>query len=390
MYEEPTMPRWVKNTLLILGLILVVWAVFTLVQQNADAFKDKADVEQTTPLQQKESGKTAAAANIVIGPQNIADMVEMVSPAVVNIEANQVRSGYGSNLFQDPFFDEFFGDNFDNPGDNVETAIGSGFIINKEGYVVTNQHVIDGADEIKVNLVNGDSYTAEVVGQDYEMDLAVLKIAAKTELTPLELGNSEKLRAGEWVIAIGNPYGLDHTVTAGVVSAKGRPMQIENRVYKDLIQTDAAINPGNSGGPLLNTAGQVIGINTAVNAQAQGIGFAISIDTARQILDELISKGKVIRPYIGIYLQPVSQEIADYLKIEKKGIIVAGIEPNSPAEQAGLQRYDVITHIDQQEINNYEQLQEVLKQHKVGDGIGLQVIREGVPMLIPLKLAEKP
>lgn len=391
MYEEPATPKWVRNTLLVLGLILVIWAVFTLVEQNADALKDKADVEETVPQEEKEvQKKETAQSSLLIGPANIADMVEMVSPAVVNIEAKQINKGYGSEFFQDPFFKEFFGDNSANPRDNVETAIGTGFIISKEGYVVTNQHVIDECDEIKVNLVNGESYTAEVVGQDYEMDLAVLKITAKTELTPLELGSSEKLRVGEWVIAIGNPYGLDHTVTVGVVSAKGRPMQIENRVYKDLIQTDAAINPGNSGGPLLNTSGQVIGINTAVNAQAQGIGFAISIDTARQILDELITNGKVIRPYIGIYLQPVTQEIADYLKIEQKGIIVAGIEPDSPADRAGLQRYDVITHIDQQEINNYDQLQEVLKKHKVGDSIGLQVIRDGNPMLIPLKLAEKP
>lgn len=391
MYEEPTTPKWVRNTLLILGLILVVWAVFTLVDRNADAFKDKAGVEEAVPQEEKEVQKhDAAESQVLIGPENIADMVEMVSPAVVNIEADHVSSGYGSDIFRDPFFKEFFGDQYGNPGGNVETAIGTGFIISKEGYVVTNQHVIDEADKIKVNLVNGDSYTAEVVGQDYEMDLAVLKIAAKTELTPLELGNSKSLRVGEWVIAIGNPYGLDHTVTAGVVSAKGRPMQIENRVYKDLIQTDAAINPGNSGGPLLNTSGQVVGINTAVNAQAQGIGFAISIDTARQILDELISKGKVIRPYIGIYLQPVTPEIAEYLKIKQKGIIVAGIEPNSPAERAGLQRYDVITHIDRQEINNYDQLQEVLKKHKVGDNIGLHVIRNGDPLLVPLKLAEKP
>jgi serine protease Do len=222
------------------------------------------------------------------------------------------------------------------------------------------------------------------------MDLAILKVETKEKLLPLTLGDSDKLRVGEWVIAIGNPYGLDHTVTAGVVSAKGRPMQIEERVYKDLIQTDAAINPGNSGGPLLNTKGEVVGINTAVNAQAQGIGFAISINTARDILDELISKGKVIRPYIGIYLQPVDQSIADYLNVENKGIVVVAVEPGSPAEKAGLAKYDVITSINDKAVNNYDELQEILKGHKVGDTIVLEVYRKAKPMIVSLQLAEKP
>jgi serine protease Do len=175
-----------------------------------------------------------------------------------------------------------------------------------------------------------------------------------------------------------------------VVSAKGRPMQIEDRIYKDLIQTDAAINPGNSGGPLLNTRGEVVGINTAVNAQAQGIGFAISINTARDILDELIKNGKVIRPYIGIYLQEVDKEIAEELNIEKKGIVVIGVENNSPAAKAGIKKYDVITSINGKQVNNYDELQEILRDLHVGDTVRVQIIREGRPISLELTLAEKP
>ncbi|NLO22437.1 MAG: PDZ domain-containing protein [Syntrophomonadaceae bacterium] len=319
----------------------------------------------------------------MLGPVDIPDIVQKVSPSIVNVECSRSVS---DPFYGDPFFRQFFGDL--NP--NVENSIGTGFVISADGHIATNQHVIDGADEIMVNFNDGNKLKAEVVGQDYEMDLAILKIASKEKMVPLTLGNSEQLRVGEWVIAIGNPYGLDHTVTAGLVSAKGRPMQIEKRIYKDLIQTDAAINPGNSGGPLLNTKGEVVGINTAVNAQAQGIGFAISINTARDILDDLISNGKIIRPYIGIGLQPVDTNIAEYLKVENKGIVVVAVEPRSPAEKAGLAKYDVITTINKKAVNNYDDVQDILKDQKVGDTIVLEVYREAQPMIVSLKLAEKP
>ena len=199
-------------------------------------------------------GAQSASPIVIMGPTNIADMVEKVSPAVVNIETS-VSSNYGNDYFlNDPFFRQFFGDSL-MPKTDIQQGIGTGFIISEEGYVVTNQHVIDKADKITVNISDDEKYTAKVVGQDYELDLAVLKIEANKKFTTLSMGDSDIIRVGEWVIAIGNPYGLDHTVTAGLVSAKGRPINIENRVYKNLIQTDAAINPGNSGGPLLNTNG---------------------------------------------------------------------------------------------------------------------------------------
>jgi len=277
------------------------------------------------------------------------------------------------------------------PRQNEQHGIGTGFIINEEGYVLTNQHVIDGASKITVNLNGNKKYLARVVGQDYDLDLAVLKIDAQEKLATLKMGDSDAIRVGEWVVAIGNPYGLDHTVTAGVVSAKGRPIQIENRVYKNLIQTDAAINPGNSGGPLLSTKGEVIGINTAVDAQAQGIGFAISINTAKEVLDELINKGKVIRPYIGVWLQPVDEKLASYLGVNQaEGMVVANVVAGGPAAQAGLKKYDVIIKVDKKTINNYDELQEILKSKRVGDKVLLEIIRNQKPLLVTVNLAEKP
>jgi len=329
---------------------------------------------------------------VVLGPSSVADMVEKASPAVVNIETTVVGKSFGgSEFFNDPFFRQFFGNDIVIPRQNEQHGIGTGFIINEEGYVVTNQHVIDGASTITVNLNGNKKYQARVVGQDYELDLAVLKIDAEEKLATLKLGDSDTMRVGEWVVAIGNPYGLDHTVTAGVVSAKGRPIQIENRVYKNLIQTDAAINPGNSGGPLLSTKGEVIGINTAVDAQAQGIGFAISINTAKEVLDELINKGKVIRPYIGVWLQPVDEKLAGYLGVNQaEGMVVANVVAGGPAAQAGLKKYDVILKVDKKTINNYDELQEILKSKRVGDKVLLEIIRNQQPLLVTVSLAEKP
>lgn len=365
-------------------LTVVVGGVFLIAANYYDVLADSRSQDRAAASQ-------TGSQTIVIGPSNIADMVEKVSPAVVNIETIVHSNGISSNpFFNDPFFRQFFGDDFIKPRTNIQKGIGTGFVIDENGYILTNQHVIDQADTITVNFGADEKYNASVVGQDYEMDLAVLKIQGNKKFTPLKMGNSDKTRVGEWVIAIGNPYGLDHTVTAGLVSAKGRPMNIEERVYKNLIQTDAAINPGNSGGPLLNMKGEVIGINTAVNAEAQGIGFAIPINTAQQVLEELIDKGKVIRPYMGVYLQEVDEEIAQYFKIPRQGVIIVEIEPGSPAERAGLTKYDVITAIDKQKIDNYDKVQKILADKKVNDNIMLDILRQGKPQIVSLQLAEKP
>jgi len=328
---------------------------------------------------------------ITIGPASIADMVEKASPAVVNIETTTVVNSSTDVFFNDPFFRDFFGNNSIVPRQNVQKGIGSGFIISDNGYILTNQHVIDDASSITVHLANDDTdLKAQVVGQDYELDLAVLKIDSNNKFTTLALGDSNNIRAGEWVVAIGNPYGLDHTVTVGVVSAKGRPINIENRVYKNLIQTDAAINPGNSGGPLLNTKGEVIGINTAVNAKAQGIGFAISVNTAKEIINELIDKGKVIRPYMGIWLQPMDESFANNNNLKNGGVIVSNVLAGGPAEKAGLKRNDVITSLDDISISNYEQLQDFLKTKQVGTKVTVKLIRSGQAHTVAVTLAEKP
>lgn len=359
---------------LIVLLLAVIAGEFMIIQNNQKGV-------QAETLQSQ-----ASASNVVIGPTNIADMVEKVSPSVVNIETSVVSEDSNDVYFNDPFYRQFFGDNTDNPPQNIETGIGSGFIISKDGYILTNQHVINNATSITVNIANDGKYEARVVGQDYELDLAILKIDAKKDLSIIKLGDSSKIRAGEWVIAIGNPYGLDHTVTAGVISAMGRPMQIEDRVYKNLIQTDAAINPGNSGGPLLNTSGAVIGINTAVNVQAQGIGFAIPVNTAKEVIDELISKGKVVRPYIGVWLQNSSGKTDE----NNPGVVVRDVISGGPADIAGIRTGDRIISMNNKKISNYDELQAFLISKKVGDQVTVEVMRNNNKVSLILTLKEKP
>ncbi len=335
----------------------------------------------------------AGAEPIKIGPTDISQTVKNASPAVVNIESFAAQSSQLSPYMNDPLFREFFGRNFDyEPYPDTSTGIGTGFIFDKSGLIITNEHVIHGASKIEVTISGFDKpLSAEVVGSDEELDLAVLKVSVNKELPVLKLGDSNKTEVGSWVIAIGNPYGLDHTVTVGVISAKGRPVQISNRMFKDLLQTDAAINPGNSGGPLLNTAGQVIGINTAVNASAQGIGFAIPVATVNEVLDELVNKGKVIKPYIGVYLQPVDKELADYFDApDTNGAIVAYVVPGSPAEKAGMRKGDIIVEVDKQKVKTPEDITNKLKSSEIGANVVIQIFREEHSEYVTVKIGEKP
>ena len=324
----------------------------------------------------------------------VADIVEKASPAVVNVEARfKVNVDTDNPFLNDPFFRDFFGDGFEmQPKSQYQTGIGTGFIISKDGYILTNQHVIHNADQVRVKLTNKkQSVPAQVVGQDYELDLAVLKIEGSGYPT-LPMGDSNGMRVGDYVLAIGQPYGLDHTVTTGVVSAKGRPVTIEDRNYKNLIQTDAAINPGNSGGPLVNMRGEVIAINTAVNAQAQGIGFAIPINTAKDVLKDLMTNGKVIRPYMGIRMIDVSPDIAGQLQLDAntEGALIVEVIEGSPASRAGLQYLDVITAINNKTISSGGDVQDFIEKKKVGQKISIQVLRKGKKVDIPLTLQAKP
>ncbi|KAF1085427.1 putative serine protease HtrA [Sporotomaculum syntrophicum] len=339
------------------------------------------------------TGTAVKSAVSPVGTDIIADTVDKTSPAVVKIETQiKTTTRYYDPFFNDPFFREFFGSKSPyREKSNVTEGMGSGFIISEDGYILTNEHVVSGAIEINVYLTGQKKpLPAKVIGSDAELDLAVLKVDAGSKLPYLKLGNDQNIRVGEWVIAIGNPYGLDHTVTTGVISAKGRPVQVENRQYKNLLQTDASINPGNSGGPLLNLSGEVIGINTAVNASAQGIGFAIPANTVKSVLKNLIEDGKVTRPWMGVYIQTMNSELASQLGLKSsQGALLSGVMTGSPAAKAGLQQGDVILKINNQQITDASDITDFIQSKKVGDKITLLVERNGSQKTITVTLAEK-
>ena len=323
----------------------------------------------------------------------VADIVEKVSPAVVNIDTlrTEVYRSPLAPFFNDPFFRYFFGDSPESQERRVPVkGLGTGFVFRSDGYILTNNHVIEGAEEIKVTFKDGQQFDGRVVGRDPLTDIAVVKIEANN-LPTIPLGDSDAARVGEFVIAIGNPYGLSHTVTTGVLSAKGRPISAgdSGREYENFLQTDAAINPGNSGGPLLNLRGEVIGINTAILPYAQGIGFAVPINMVKAILDPLISKGKVTRAWLGVYIQEVTPEIAEKFGLEKaQGALVADISPNSPAERAGLMRGDIILKIDGQEVKNVSDLQQKVRSRRPGDTVTVEVWRDRKSMVFEVALGE--
>ena len=342
--------------------------------------------------------KPVAAANagtgqVSIGPADISETVKNASPAVVNIEPYAETNIQRSPYFNDPYFRDFFDDHYGAGSTQKRPqGVGTGFIFDKQGLIITNEHVIHGASEIDVKIAGFDKpVKAKVVGSDPDLDLAVLKVTVNKDLPVLELGDSSKVEVGSWVIAIGNPYGLDHTVTVGVISAKERPVTISDRLYKNLFQTDAAINPGNSGGPLLNTAGQVIGINTAVNASGQGIGFAIPMKTVKEVLDDLINKGKVVKPYLGVMLQPLDEELAQYLgSPNTEGAVITFVASGTPAEKAGLLEGDIILEINKHKIGSPEDVTDVVAKAKIGESLSLKVFRDKNTKSIIVKTGEKP
>jgi Do/DeqQ family serine protease len=328
--------------------------------------------------------------------------VREVSPAVVNISsAYEVRkrtspfSGFGLNPFFDEFFRDFFDPRFERRQQN--TSLGSGVIIDGEkGLILTNAHVIQKAGTIKVVLQDERDFEARIVGADPDSDLAVLKIDSKKRLPAIKMGSSENIMIGETVIAIGNPFGFSHTVTTGVISAINRSIRAQDRVYHDFIQIDASINPGNSGGPLLNINGDLIGINTAIYAKAQGIGFAIPIGKARKIISDLIQYGEVIQAWIGITVQNMDESLARYLEVPgNKGIVIKTVEPKSPAKKAGIQESDIILSLDNKKINSIDDYKSVTKSIAAGDTLHAMLWRNGKKQnvvintkLYPLELAE--
>ncbi len=328
-------------------------------------------------------------------PESFSKLAKDVRPGVVNIRTEKTLKDGG------PVFRHFFGNPFNPPGripdpfsgpspneGFKQRSLGSGFIIDREGYIVTNNHVIENADKISVKLSNGKEFDAKVVGSDPNTDLALIKINASDDLLPIKIGDSDALEVGTWVVAIGSPFGLEQTVTAGIVSAKGRV--IGAGPYDDFIQTDASINPGNSGGPLLNLKGEVVGINTAIIAQGQGIGFAIPINLAQGIITQLKENGAVTRGWLGVSIQDLSPELKDYYKVkEQKGVLVTDVYEGNPADKGGIKPSDIITAVDGKTVSSARELSSTIAGSPVGKDVNISLLRDGKEMTVHVILAKR-
>jgi len=332
------------------------------------------NAQNSPPVLQTPSGGPAIE-------NSFAPIAERLAPSVVNIKATKVRKA-GHQLPQmpgGPFgenFNRFFGEGEGFHGPQRLEGAGSGVIISSEGYILTNNHVVEGAQKVLVTLSDQKEAVAEIVGSDPKTDLAVLRISGGKDFPAARMGDSSALKVGDWVLAIGNPFGLGHTLTSGIVSAKGRV--IGAGPYDNFIQTDASINPGNSGGPLFNMKGEVIGINTAINPSGQGIGFAIPIDTAKPLIPQLIKTGEVTRGYIGVNIQSLTPEIVAALELEvRKGALVADVIPGGPAEKAGIKSGDVIVSFDGKTVEDSHALPTLVAASPVGEKATLTILRDG-------------
>jgi Do/DeqQ family serine protease len=349
-------------------------------------------IAQTAPITSPQIAQVPATRGTILpgGTDSnfIVNAVERVGPAVVRIDSSRTVKSQVPQLFNDPFFRQFFGSDLPNsPSTRVERGTGSGFITQSNGLILTNAHVVSGVSTVTVTLKDGREFQGHVLGTDPVTDVALVKIEANN-LPTVTLGNSDQLRPGEWAIAIGNPLGLDNTVTAGIISATGRTSSQVGVPDKRVgfIQTDAAINPGNSGGPLLNQRGEVIGMNTAIIGGAQGLGFAIPINTAQRIATQLASTGRVNHPYLGIQMIGITPDLKRQINNDPnsnltiqndKGVLVARIMPNSPAAKAGIRAGDVILRINNQAMGTPEEVQRVVENSSVGATLEIAVSRKG-------------
>ncbi len=334
-------------------------------------------------------------------PESFTSLAENIRPAVVNIRTVKTIKGGGpvfrsfnkgpfQNKNRDPmeeFFNRFFGE--EKQREFKHRSLGSGFFIDKAGFIVTNNHVIEDADKIEVILKSGKKFEAEIIGRDPNTDIAIIKIEAKDVFPAVTLGNSDSLEVGQWVVAIGSPFGLEQTVTAGIVSAKGRV--IGSGPYDDFIQTDASINPGNSGGPLINMKGRVVGINTAIISGGQGIGFAIPINMAKGIFQQLRKHGEVTRGWLGVVIQDLSEELAGYYGIKsKKGVIITEAVPDDPADKAGIKAEDIILKVNGRKVETSRDLTKMIAGTSVGKKIKILVLRKGEKKEFTVKIAKRP
>jgi serine protease Do len=323
------------------------------------------------------------------------ELAKMINPAVVNISTTTMprQMGRRGAMPRDPFFDmlqEFYGFRMMPQSQRPATSLGTGFIIREDGLIVTNNHVISGADKIQVQLSGSTKmYEAKVIGSDDRTDIALIKISTKDKIAVAQLGSSKDLEVGEWVAAFGNPYGQGHTMTKGIVSAKGREIGEINKF--PLIQTDAPINPGNSGGPLVNMRGQVIGVNSAIDARAQGIGFAIPIDEVRNILPQLEKDGRIRKGYLGVGLDDLNPQAAMYLGLkDDKGALVASVDPRGPAAKAGIQPYDVIVEFNGKKIETVAGLMDAVADAPIGSEVKVKLMREGKARNAAVSIADRP
>ncbi|NIX14447.1 MAG: Do family serine endopeptidase [Candidatus Dadabacteria bacterium] len=365
------------------------------VKENVVNEQPKKEVksEQTKPVERVQRNEIPISPST--GLPSFADLVKTLKPAVVNISTtNKVQRR--SSPFSSPFdqghpFDDFFKRFFEGmPQEEFKKrGLGSGFIISEDGYVVTNNHVIEKADDIEILLEDGEQYEVKVVGKDPKTDLALLKIESENALPYVSFGDSDESEIGDWVIAIGNPFGLGHTVTAGIISAKGRILGIGN--YDDFIQTDAPINPGNSGGPLFNLRGEVVGVNTAIIARGQGLGFSIPVNLTKHVIDQIKDSGRVVRGWLGISIQKVTPEIAEVIGVnDGEGVLVADVMDNSPAQTGGLLRGDIILEYNGEKIEEVSGLTGKVALTPPGEVSKLKIIRDKKTQEISLKIGEFP
>jgi len=343
------------------------------------------------PAAQTAAAQTPAAS----GAANFSELADRARPGVVNIRTERTVKGGGRvfrHFFGGPFgnrspFDEFF--DRGPSRDFKQRSLGSGFVFDHKGHIVTNNHVIEGADQIKVKLADGQELDAALVGRDPKTDVAIIKVSGAEGLTPLSIGDSDRLKVGTWVVAIGSPFGLEQTVTAGIVSAKGRI--IGSGPYDDFIQTDASINPGNSGGPLLDLNGQVVGINTAIVAQGQGIGFAIPINLARGIIDQLIQTGRVTRGWLGVAIQDLTPDLARYYGVDEEtgGVLVSEVFEGDPAARAGIRPNDIILAVDGKAVRSSRELSGLIAGLTVGQQTRVALLRNGQSETVTVTMAKQ-
>ncbi|MCR4301211.1 MAG: Do family serine endopeptidase [Sulfuricaulis sp.] len=382
MFSRQTLTYFVQAVVLGLAIAFVVMYLWP---EIGGQEAPMVEIRQTAP---------EPAKHPVGGPYSYARAVDRSSPAVVNINTAKIVTVRPHPFFDDPVFRQFFGgaDNLITPRKRVETSLGSGVIMSAQGFILTNHHVIRGADAIQVSLQDGRMVPAKVVGSDPETDIAVLKIDLK-KLPVISLGHSDRLRVGDVVLAIGNPFGVGQAVTMGIVSATGRN-KLGINTFENFIQTDAAINPGNSGGALIDAEGNLVGINTAIFSRSggnQGIGFAIPTSLAQNVMQEIIEHGRPLRGWLGIEAQVITPQIAGALELkESKGVVVVGVVRGGPAHQAGLQPGDVLVSIDGKKISETREALLNISGHKPGSTVKLEILREGKSMMLQATATERP